>query len=277
MTKSATNPHPRFGMMNHPGRDLETEILAAAKLGFDFLDLTLEPPEASVEDFPVRKIRAALKKQNLGLVGHTGWHLQGNAAYREARAGVTRVLLDSLCIFHSLGAEVMTYHIHGSLAGYLGLQSGIDSQVETLKPVVREAENLGMTVLLEHVSGYPEQFEILDALFSELPSLGFHLDVGHANLTPDGTNATSQFLFRYGSRLRHIHFSDNRGRTDDHMPLGVGSVPWDDIVRELKAASYRGTITLEIFSTDSEYLSLSLARAREWFDIGVFNRSEPKC
>ena len=39
-----------IGTMNHPGRDLFGEIEWMADAGFDFIDLTLEPPFASVSN-----------------------------------------------------------------------------------------------------------------------------------------------------------------------------------------------------------------------------------
>ena len=132
--------------------------------------------------------RAALEKTGLGVVGHTGWHLPGNAAYKEVRRGVTESLLWSLANLRALGAKTMTYHIHGAVARYVGLKAAIRAQAETLRPVAEAAGALGMRLLLEHINAHEEQFEILDGLFERVPSLGFHLDVGHANISPDRTN-----------------------------------------------------------------------------------------
>src|SRR5712671_905527 len=43
--------HPMLiGTMNHPGRDLFDEIAWTAGAGFDFIDLTLEPPLAAARN-----------------------------------------------------------------------------------------------------------------------------------------------------------------------------------------------------------------------------------
>lgn len=254
-----------FGMMNHPAALLENEIHSAQALGFDFLDLTLEPPETGTEKFGVTKARAALEKTGLFVVGHTGWHLPGNAAYPEVRRGVTESLVWAARHFGSLGAGTMTYHIHGAFAKYSGLAAAIRAQTEVLKPVIEIAGELGITVVLEHINAFPEQFEILDGLFEKLDALGFHLDVGHANLSPNRENQTEKFLKKYGSRLKHVHVSDNRGKNDDHLPLGVGTVDWTRIAALLKEFGYIGTMTLEVFSADTEYVSVSLKKAKSWF------------
>lgn len=251
--------------MNHPAVDPAHEIIKAKDLGFDHIDLTLEPPAAGVERFDVRSVAKALARTRLGVVGHTGWHLPGNAAYPEVRDGVVGSLLWAARHFASLGATIMTYHIHGATARYIGLDAGIRSQAEVLRAAAREAARLGVTIVLEHISGRDEQFRILDRLFRAVPSLGFHLDVGHANLTDGGPNRLPDYLKRYGRRLQHVHFSDNRGRSDDHLPLGVGTIDWIDTIRRLKRLDYKRTVTLEVFAADDDYLIMSLHKTREWF------------
>jgi sugar phosphate isomerase/epimerase len=64
-----------------------------------------------------------------------------------------------------------------------------------------------------------------------------------------------------GSDIAHVHFSDNRSSNDHHMPLGVGNIDWENVVRTLKAIGYDETITLEVFCDDPimlwKYLDLS--------------------
>lgn len=254
-----------LGMMNHPAEDPAREIMKAKRFGFDYIDLTLEPPGAGVETFDLRSVSKALKRTGLGVVGHTGWHLPGQAAYPEVRDGVVASLGWAARHFAALGATMMTYHIHGAAARYIGLAAGIKAQAEVLGAAAAAAEKLGLTIVLEHTSGRDDQFQILDQLFKSVPSLGFHLDLGHANLTDGGPNRLPEFLKRYGRRLRHVHFSDNRGRGDDHLPLGVGTIDWVDSIRRLKRLGYAGTVTLEVFAADEDYLLLSLKKAREWF------------
>ncbi|MEK8022600.1 MAG: sugar phosphate isomerase/epimerase family protein [Candidatus Hydrogenedentota bacterium] len=253
-----------FGMMNHPALDPVPEILKAKKMGFDFVDLTLEPPGAGFETFKLAPVQRAFDKTGLGIVGHTGWHLHGNAAYPEVRRGVAESLLWAARHFSTLGAKTMTYHIHAAVAKYIGLQAAIDAQVETLRYVSEEAGAMGVQIVLEHFHGRPDQFETLDALFDKVPALGFHLDIGHANLS-GRENVTNEFCRRYGKRLMHVHISDNRGDVDAHMPLGAGTIDWPTEIGHLKKMGYKRTVTLEVFSSDAEYVAVSLRKARAWF------------
>jgi len=254
-----------FGMMNNPALDLISEVRRAKRLGFEFIDLTLEPPEAGREKFSLDAMKQVLAETNLNVVGHTGWHLNAEAAYPEVRIGVANALIWSAKQFAKLGAKYFTYHIRGSAARYIGIENSIRSQIEVLKRVSDKAEEMGIKLIVEHTSGSEEQFKILDEFYDKIPSLGFHLDVGHANINSQGKNRTEEFLRHYGDRLYHIHFSDNRGYDDDHLPLGVGTIEWEKIVKAIKRIKYSGTITLEVFSNDEDYIRLSLEKAKSWF------------
>lgn len=252
-------------MMNHPARDPVSEIHVAKRMGFDFLDLTLEPPAAGPETYNHAAVKKALRKTGLGVVGHTGWHLPGNAAYPEVRRGVVESLVWAGRHFADLGVETMTYHIQGAVAGYIGLEPALDAQVEVLTAATKVLDPLGVQIVCEHITAWPWQFRVLDTLFRRVPSLGFHLDVGHANLSGGEGNKTGEFVKRYGKRLKHVHLSDNRGGHDEHMPLGAGRIDWPAAIGHLRKAGYRRTVTLEVFSDDPDYLAMSLRKARAWF------------
>ena len=101
------------------------------------------------------------------------------------------------------------------------------------------------------------------------PEAELLLDIGHANLdTP--YNRAEELLANFGDRLGHVHVSDNRGGRDDmHLPLGVGSIDWIKKVRFLKNAGYDGTITLEVFGEDDDYLVLSKDKLKRlWEQVG---------
>jgi sugar phosphate isomerase/epimerase len=119
------------------------------------------------------------------------------------------------------------------------------------------SERLGVGLMIENLPGDFNTPEQLGALLDPLPEVGLHLDIGHANLlTP--YNMTDAILAQYGSRLRHVHLHDNKGGGADlHLPLGSGTVDYRAAVRALQACGYDGTITLEVFTPDRQYLRYS--------------------
>jgi hypothetical protein len=54
--------------------------------------------------------------------------------------------------------------------------------------------------------------------------LVLNLDFGHANFGKDNHHV---FCKELGHDIQHVHFSDNRGRDDNPMPLEGGSINWN--------------------------------------------------
>ena len=111
--------------------------------------------------------------------------------------------------------------------------------------------------MIENLPGTFNTVRQLSPLLDAMPELGFHLDVGHANLMVE-PNSADELIAAYGARLRHVHLHDNKGgRKDLHMPLGTGTVDFPHYIRSLKNSGYDGTITLEVFTPDHHYLTYS--------------------
>jgi sugar phosphate isomerase/epimerase len=122
---------------------------------------------------------------------------------------------------------------------------------------MRHSEQCGVGVMIENLPGDFNTPEQLGELLDPLPELGLHLDIGHANLLVP-YNMTESILQAYGSRLRHVHLHDNKGGGADlHLALGCGNVDVSRSIRALAECGYDGTITLEVFSPDREYLRYS--------------------
>lgn len=70
------------------------------------------------------------------------------------------------------------------------------------------------------------------------------LDTSHAAVARHDLVALRR---SFGSRLRHVHLSDNAGRGwDSHLPPGQGVLPLDGFLRDLVASGYSGAISLEV-------------------------------
>jgi len=131
-----------------------------------------------------------------------------------------------------------------------------------LEEIVTLAEPLEIQILIENMDRTFNTLEQIQEALGRISQLGFHLDVGHANLNVE-RNRTGPFLQAFRERLCHVHLSDNFGKSDDlHLPLGAGNIPWPKIIGLLKDSGYEGTITLEIFSADRRYLLFSRDKIR---------------
>jgi sugar phosphate isomerase/epimerase len=92
------------------------------------------------------------------------------------------------------------------------------------------------------------------------------LDVGHANLTEGGI---AGFLETFGSRISHVHFSDNYGEKDDHLVPGEGYISmedWRNTFETLHGADFAGNIVFEINTRNPRR---DAKRAREFINYVI--------
>lgn len=243
--------------MNNPMHDLLKEIQWIGENRFDFIDLTLEPPGALAVEVDVENVSEMLEKYKLGAVGHTAYYLPIASPFPS----FCEVALDELrkCFetFQKLDIQKVNLHPDESFGSLFSRNRIISRNIHAIQRVAREAEKFGLTLMIENSFKLFNSVEELQMLFEEVQGVGFHLDVGHANLNTE-KNKTEEFLMRFHNRLEHVHLSDNKsGNSDLHLPLGAGLIPWDKIIKALKNFNYNGTITLEVFSRDRRYLLAS--------------------
>ena len=254
----------KIGIMNNPSNSVYDEAAFCGKAGFDFLDLTIEGPHATNVD--IARLRPILDSHGLSITGHTDPCLP----YAYPIQGVREACLGELerCarIFSALGARVM--NIHPCYFCPPAMRKDLVSfQIEALQPIVEMAASFGLTMVIENYKAPFDRVSTFKKILTEVPGLKLHLDFGHTNF---GIDNHEVFCGELGEHIQHVHFSDNRSRSDDHMPLGVGTVNWKEAVNSLKATGYNSTITLEIFCNDPimqhKYLDLSRELIQELWE-----------
>jgi sugar phosphate isomerase/epimerase len=257
----------KIGAMNHPARDPLEEIEWIGANGFDFVDFTLEPPAADPGQFNPAAVRGALQRHGLGVVAHTAWYLPYGTPFGTLREACLGEFRRALPVAREIGAALMNVH-YSKPPSFFPQERVIAWHVEVLGPLCDEAAALGLTIVLEHVPfGGSEQLENIVAIMQQVPRLGFHLDSGHARLE-HGRDGWRDYLQRLGHKLLHVHLSENDGTADQHLPLGAAPrnpIDWPGHLQVLKAAGYDGTITLEVFAPQKEYLLLSRDLLRRWW------------
>lgn len=252
----------RYGAMNFPVRPVMDEIRSTADLGFDYLELAMDPPQAHHAtlrgDMP--QLRRALADAGLGLVCHLPTFLglaDLTPALREASVKEALISLETAV---ELGATKVCVH-PGYVTG-LGrhvLEMCVSFAMESLERLASKADALGLPFCLENMLprtkflSRPDEFAPVLARF---PEMKMTLDVGHAFIA-GGQKVIGAFIERFGPRIAHVHLNDNLGRDDAHLPLGVGAIDFTQVIRELKAAGYAGTFTFEVFAKDRRYLKFS--------------------
>ena len=253
----------QIGMMNNPRLDLLAEIAWAQKNGFDFLDLTLEPTAACRGQIDLPEVRKALNDSNLGIIGHTAYYLPLASPFESLRKAAVEEMDWALEVLAELQARKMTVHPDRSIPFIMGSKAVLQKNLQSIQEIAALAGPLDIQVLVENMDRTFNTVEQIQQALCQMPQLGFHLDVGHANLNAD-RNRTEEFLQAFRDRLAHVHLSDNFGGKEDlHLPLGAGTIDWRKVVPMLKSSGYDKTITLEVFSMDRRYLLFSRDKLRE--------------
>jgi len=254
-----------IGTMNHPERDILREIEWMADAGMEFLDLTLEPPATASWTVDIKAVRTALEKNRMGVVGHTAWYLPMASAIPEIREGAVAELRRCIDKFGEVGAKWMNLHPDRHTPWH-PRSFYIRRNLDTIRELLDYCQKCGVGLMVENLPGDYNSAPQLADLLDPVPSLGLHLDIGHANLQVPH-NTTEEILTAHGKRLRHVHLHDNKGgHADLHLPLGTGTVDLRKSVEALQRCGYDGTITLEVFTPDIHHLTYSRDLLRKTWD-----------
>ena len=258
-----------FGAMNYPVRPVLEEIETFGDMGFDYLELAMDPPEAHHEKLQALAdvIQEGLARHRMGLV----CHLPTFISTADLTASIRRASRHEAAA--RLGARRAV--LHPSYINGMGRNVPALSEVyacESLDEAVRCAAGEGLDLCLENLFPQLTPFGAMDdweACFGRYPQLGLTLDIGHAHIGPGGMPRILDFIFRFKARLRHLHVSDNLGRRDDHLPIGDGRIDFPAVAAALNQIGYRQGITLEVFSEDRDDLLRSRDRLAAMLGLPV--------
>ncbi|GAB4255807.1 sugar phosphate isomerase/epimerase family protein [Deferrisoma sp.] len=253
----------RYGAMNSPLLPVLEEIELVGRMGFDYVELAMDPPQATPERLGglAGDIRRLLDRHGLGLVCHLPTFVSTADLTERLRRASVEETVEALRVARDLGAEKVVLHP--------GVATGLGPRVpeeaaragwRSLGEIGAEAQRLGISLCVENL--FPRSHTLAGArdfeeLFSRFPGLGVTLDVGHAHLGSLGGERFEELARACGPRLRHLHASDNFGRHDDHLPIGAGAIDFGRVALILREVGYDDTVTLEVFSRDRDYLRIS--------------------
>ena len=75
------------------------------------------------------------------------------------------------------------------------------------------------------------------------PALGINFDPSHTFPVGDFPNVS---VYQLGSRIKHIHVSDNDAVTNVHWRPGEGKIDWVAMFQALKDVGYDGVVSIEL-------------------------------
>ena len=252
-----------YGAMNFPIKPVLEELESLALLGFDFLELAMDPPAANYAAVRDQKaeLLAALDRHKMQLVCHLPTFVSLADLTDSIRQASLAEVLHALDTAAALAVEKVVAHP----AAISGMGSFVPELAryhayESLAAIASKAAELGVSLCIENM--FPRcRFGVgvvdFRDIFNRFPALKLTLDTGHANIGSPRGKRIMRFIETFADRIGHIHVSDNFGKEDNHLPIGSGTIQFTKILTALKKTGYDGTVTFEVFTPDREYLRLS--------------------
>ncbi len=140
----------------------------------------------------------------------------------------------------------------------------VGSLVRSLEELWPVAQRYGVRLAVEVI---PNAISTTSALVELVESdidadLGICMDVGHARLMGDVVDA----IETSSGHLLTTHIHDNRGRNDDHLVPGKGTIDWDATLLAFQKVGYDGAWMFELAAAAERKPVLEQAvKARERF------------
>jgi sugar phosphate isomerase/epimerase len=130
----------------------------------------------------------------------------------------------------------------------------------------------------DYCSTSKDLLELIDALNDDIYGVCF--DAGHANLMPEGSESTTEFINNLGDKLKVLHLHDNfgwvscwGGGCDRHLPPFMGAFPWKELKTALIGIGFDGSFNFEVgnFAPNEEWRKRF---TKQLYDSGRFILSD---
>lgn len=232
---------------------IKIELENLKKVGYDFAELDLGEPIKPNNLFE----KELIDSRNI-LPIYVG-HLP-EINFSEESISENKKLIEIMS--KTCGTSIFVMHLFSK---YLPTEGNFDLKIHGLKKLTEFSKNNRCFLALENTE---EDASLLGKVFSLIPDISFCLDVGHANLFAK-QNRSLNLINTFKKRLIHIHMHDNKGgneeKSDLHLPIGEGTVPFREIITEIKNINYLGNITLEIYNPDINIKRECLTKIKDYF------------
>jgi sugar phosphate isomerase/epimerase len=242
----------------------------AAEYGLSHLEIDLIRESSFVETFGAERIsnlRELSEEFGITLSLHTPFTVNPADKIPAIRDASIAYLKRCVSVAHELDATHVTTHVGYCLGVKPSKLKALTRLAANLRQVLHDCRKLEVKLAIENVNPMPEGSELFylgdsieecDYLLSELdsPYLNLCLDIGHAN-TNEGPLA---YIQKFGKKIVNVHFHDNNGKTDEHLDVGEGTVPWKKVAESLKRISFCGPFVSECFNSSPHEAKAALQK-----------------
>jgi sugar phosphate isomerase/epimerase len=232
------------------------------RYGINHLEIDLKKKHSLLSTFTderVERVKKWCEEKDVSLSLHPPFNMNLCSRLWLVRRRHVSYLKQCIGLARRLGAGHLTLHL-GNFYRFAAWanprQHALERLVKVLRKLVPAARSHGVKLALENMipippeAGYTflgDNIEDFDYIYSRLDSeyAVFCLDIGHAN-TAEGAPA---YVDRLAEKMVSVHFHDNNGQYDEHLDVGKGAVPWQELMARLKEKNFRGPYVSECFNS----------------------------
>jgi sugar phosphate isomerase/epimerase len=214
------------------------------------------------------------------------------------QTAVRQRLLDTVALLAPLGPTALVVHpgrawghydtvaeivaTYDRMAAQVGQAALIATSADNLRAMARAAAAQGQTLALENLGRWEPlgNLDTLPQLVAAIgePNAGYCYDSGHAHAFGQPQR---QWLELIGRKLFATHFHDNHGRgvtmypptgwvanhksVDEHLPVGFGTIPWQEVIQQLAANGYAGVVSFETGGWPGPDVAAGYRQAIAWW------------
>jgi len=234
--------------------NLTENIIKAASLGYDGVELAIKKPEA----LKMGDVDTLIRKYNIGVLaigtgqiyGEEGLNFSDqNKNIREKAVERTKEIID---IAGHFGARIIIGLVRGNIVDMDNYSSELIKAEERIADCLDElllySEEKSTEFLLEPINRYEVNIfnrleDISDFLSKykgrlDLKRIGILADTFHMNIEEP---VIEESLEKYFDLIKHIHFADS-----NRWPPGYGHIDYSKIMEVLKSKGYKGYISFEM-------------------------------
>jgi sugar phosphate isomerase/epimerase len=153
-------------------------------------------------------------------------------------------LLKTIELAHFFNPKMIVFHPGYERWKFDGnINLWLESSLETWRPLVKEAEERGLTLAIENVfEEGPEPIKrLLEGIHS--PRFQFCFDTGHHNVF--SKSLLSVWMEALGGFLSEVHLHDNHKEMDEHLPVGEGEFDFHQFFTLLSQLNLNPLYTVE--------------------------------
>jgi sugar phosphate isomerase/epimerase len=198
----------------------------------------------------LRRLSDALRKNQLEVSIHGPFmDLSPGGADRRIKEVTHDRFLKTIELAHFFNPKTIVFHPGYEKWRFDGnINLWLESSLRTWRPLVKEAEDRGLTLAIENV--FEESPDPIKNLLEEIhsPCFRFCFDTGHQNVF--AKTPLTIWMEVLGGFLSEVHLHDNHKEMDEHLPVGEGEFDFKRFFCLLSQSKLNPLYTIEPHEED---------------------------